>query len=777
MDQFTASNGQFLLNGQPVFVHAAEFHYFRTPREHWRHRLGLLQTAGFNTLAFYIPWLWHQEEEDVSDFGGHSHPMRDLSGFMDLATDMDFYLIPRPGPYIMAETINEGIPPWVFAHYPRAALINQEDQAYDIASYLQADFLACVKKWYGAVFEVLAPHQITRGGKIIMMQLDNEMGMIHWVRNFLDTNPDTMTRLAAYLKDQYGDRLEQRYPTEDLEQILREGLLHPNERYGEKILADYRRFYRIYLREYAVQLLSMAHDCGLEVLPVINIHGFGNGGKTFPIGLSQLVEVLRLDGVISATDVYPLTISDGTFHELLLVNEMTKALQNREQALFSIEFQSGGNHDFGRGQTSMYDLHSRLCISTGMRAINHYLFFGGENHPILSPVKRHDWGPPVRIDGTLRSHYHRYPRLSAMLTSYGRDLVVSQPQTVTTIGFILDDYMTEVNNAFTQETTQVITHQRDVILFDQFAKALSVTHRPFNALELGSSSLDPQQTPLLWVMIEQQCSAEIQGKLVDYARHGGKLVLAGRMCVEDDQRQPCTILKDALGIEAIQSDPPFQPRDLCVFAYEDIPVSFCEIYTGTFDEIFAVNTENGVTGFVKELGAGTVLVFGAALPAETLVDIDIVHQMALRMGCPPLFELTSWVDTRLSTGENGSFLFVINYQDDPVETQIFLSGDSLFDGSPVRIPARRGLTLALDWRLRPEIHMHYCTAEIREVIDNGATITLRTDPPEFWAAMTLSGYRCADARPEPGLAGNRYHLHGKEGVIFLKKIHEDTGQH
>jgi beta-galactosidase len=609
------------------------------------------------------------------------------------------------------------------------------------------------------------------------MQLDNEMGMIHWLRNFVDLNPDTVNRFATYVKDQYGNRLEQRYPSEDLAAFLREGLLRPNERYGEIILADYRRFYRSYLREYASQLLSMAQDCGLEVLPVINIHGFGNGGKTFPIGLSQLVEVLRIEGVISATDVYPLTISEGTFHELLLVNEMTKALQNRDQALFSIEFQSGGNHDFGRGQSSMYDLHSRLCISSGMRAINHYLFFGGENHPVLSPVKRHDWGPPVRIDGTVRSHYHRYPRLSAMIASYGRDLVVSQPQTVTTIGFILDDYMTEVNNAFTQETTSIMTHQRDVILFDQFAKALAVTQRPFNVLELHSSTLDPHQTPLLWVMIEKQCSAEIQGKLVDYASRGGKLVLAGRMCVEDAQRQPCTILKDALGIEAIQSDPPFHPRDIRVFAYEDVPVSFCETYLGTFNEVFAVNPDNGVTGFVTGLGAGTVLMFGAALPAETPVDIDIVHQMALRMGCPPLFELTSWVDTRLSTGQNGSFLFMINYQDDPVETQVSLSGTSLFDGCPVRIPARRGLTLPLDWRLRPEINLHYCTAEIRAVSDDGETITLLTDPPEFWASMTLSGYRCEDAHPEASPDGDRYRLHGKEGLIVFRKTDEGTGQH
>src|SRR5687768_16507439 len=59
MSTFYVSEGQFWLDDQPQQIQAGEFHYFRTPPEHWAHRLGLLQQAGFNTLATYIPWLWH----------------------------------------------------------------------------------------------------------------------------------------------------------------------------------------------------------------------------------------------------------------------------------------------------------------------------------------------------------------------------------------------------------------------------------------------------------------------------------------------------------------------------------------------------------------------------------------------------------------------------------------------------------------------------------------------------------------------------------------------
>ncbi len=129
MNRFYARDGQFWLDDNPLFIHAGEFHYFRTPTDQWSHRLGLLQTAGFNAVASYIPWLWHQPEENLTDLEGHTHPLRNLAGFLDLAADTGLYIIARPGPYIMAETINEGVPPWLFARYPEAAFVGQDGKS------------------------------------------------------------------------------------------------------------------------------------------------------------------------------------------------------------------------------------------------------------------------------------------------------------------------------------------------------------------------------------------------------------------------------------------------------------------------------------------------------------------------------------------------------------------------------------------------------------------------------------------------------------------------
>ena len=770
MTHFYAKNNQFWLDDQPLLLQAGEFHYFRTPTDQWPHRLGLLKNAGFNSVAAYMPWLWHQPEAGTSDFDGHSHPMRNLAGFLDLAVDMGFWIIARPGPYKKAETINEGIPPRVIEKKPQAAFVNQAGKVQNIASYLHPDFLACVRNWYRAIFAVLTPRQITRDGKIILVQLDNEMGMPHWVRNMQDTNPDTLARFASYLQNRYGARLPARYPTSHLTDFLHEGMTYLTEPHATYIVEDYRRFYRTYLRDYASFLWTEAQENGLEVPPVINIHGFMNGGKTFPIGLSQLVEVMEMDGMISATDVYPIFIGEGNFHQLLMLNEMTKALQNPHKALYSIEFQAGGNSDFGAGQTSLYDLHSRLCISTGMRAINHYLFFDGENDPILSPVKRHDWGHPVRKDGTLRKHYFRYPKLSSVLNAYGPDLIRSQPQTVTTVGFILDYFMTELNNPFTQETTNILTHQREVILFDLIAKGLALTHRPFDAIDLSRCHLDVRQIPLVWVMMERQCPAEIQQKLVEYVERGGNLILIGRMCIKDFNHEPTTILKDALHIHQIHGDMPFVSNSIRAFTHHDIPVSFLETYAGEFEEVIATCENGEVVGFTKKLGKGKVLCFGAAMAANTLDDLDIVHQIALKMDCLPQFNLSDWADVRLSYGTKGSFLFINNYQDDPVKTTIERGQDILFGGNAVQIPARMGLILPLEWALNEDVKIHYVTSELVEIYENDSTLTLRTAQDELIAEMTLLHYTCDQAVTLERLGeAQRVFLHSKTGVIVLQK--------
>jgi len=248
------------------------------------------------------------------------------------------------------------------------------------------------------------------------------------------------------------------------------------------------------------------------------------------------------------------------------------------------------------------------------------------------------------------------------------------------------------------------------------------------------------------------------------------LILAGRMCVEEFNHLPCTILRNALGIEEIEDSQPFAWENIDVLNCQDVPVSFAESFSGVFDEAFATRKNGGVVGFVKKLGKGQILMFGATMPANTLGDIDIVHQLALKMGCPSLFGMSDWADIRLSRSENGNFLFINNYQDDPVETTVEYEGKLLFGGAPIHLPARRGAILPMDWQLRDGVKINYVTSEITEIVDVGPTITIKTEQTDFSAELTLSGYTCDHAAPLGERDGTKcVSLHGAEGKITIQK--------
>lgn len=118
-------------------------------------------------------------------------------------------------------------------------------------------------------------------------------------------------------------------------------------------------------------------------------------------------------------------------------------------------------------------------------------------------------------------------------------------------------------------------------------------------------------------------------------------------------------------------------------------------------------------------------------------------------------------------GEAGSFLYVSNYQDDPVTLTVSSAGVPLLGGHALALPARSGAILPPDWQVRPGVIVHYLTAEVTEVVEADGRLTLRTAQPEFHAEISLAGYQC-DAEMVAGQAGGqRLCLHGTQGEIVL----------
>ncbi len=160
MANLTYNEKEFLLNGAPYKIMSGAMHYFRIPREYWRDRLLKLKECGLNTLETYIAWNMHEPKEGVFDFSGNL----DVSAYLDICEELGLNVIIRPGPYICAEWEFGGFPWWLLK-YENITL-----RAYDEV------YLSKVKRFYTRLFDELRPHLSSKGGSIIMLQVENEYG-------------------------------------------------------------------------------------------------------------------------------------------------------------------------------------------------------------------------------------------------------------------------------------------------------------------------------------------------------------------------------------------------------------------------------------------------------------------------------------------------------------------------------------------------------------------------------------------------------------------------
>lgn len=157
---FEIGDKTFLLNGSPFVVKAAEIHYTRIPAEYWEHRIKMCKALGMNTICIYAFWNIHEQKPDEFDFSGQN----DVAAFCRLAQKHDMYIIVRPGPYVCAEWEMGGLPWW---------LLKKEDVKLRTNDPY---FLERTRMFINQMGKQLADLQITRGGNIIMVQVENEYG-------------------------------------------------------------------------------------------------------------------------------------------------------------------------------------------------------------------------------------------------------------------------------------------------------------------------------------------------------------------------------------------------------------------------------------------------------------------------------------------------------------------------------------------------------------------------------------------------------------------------
>ena len=159
MGQFEIRDN-FYLDNEPFQIISGAIHYFRIVPEYWKDRLEKLKAMGCNTVETYIPWNMHEPEKGEFHFEG----IRDIKKFVKTAEELGLYVILRPSPYICAEWEFGGLPAW---------LLRENDMRLRVSG---GSFLRHVEEYYHILMPIITPLQITEGGPVILMQIENEYG-------------------------------------------------------------------------------------------------------------------------------------------------------------------------------------------------------------------------------------------------------------------------------------------------------------------------------------------------------------------------------------------------------------------------------------------------------------------------------------------------------------------------------------------------------------------------------------------------------------------------
>ncbi|WP_181765005.1 beta-galactosidase [Streptomyces albidus (ex Kaewkla and Franco 2022)] len=762
---------RLLVNGVPRILMAGEVHYFRLHRADWADRLDKLVAAGCTAVASYMPWLIHETASGEIDLNGDTSEYRDLGGFLELAAERGLLVIARPGPFIMAELKNEGIPFRVYRDHPRARPLGWDGERgpTETLDYLEPGYLADAERWYASVMPLLAEHLVTRGGPVAAVQLDNEVGMLSWITNTPEMTDRTLGELATWAVERFGrEGAIERYGADPAETGTwaawwRAGATQGGSEAQQLALHhDLGAHHRDRYAAYLLRLREVAQEHGVDGVPfLVNLHGTSEGrGRTYPIAISQLSKSYAgIPQTTSGSDHYIGELTVENVADLYVMNAFMAAVHDADQPLTSLEFEAGTG-DYGEDLSRLVspestDLKTRLCVAQGNRLINYYLFAGGHNPLLDEPVgdgndriaftgERHGFAAPVDPEGRLSSTYDALAGAVRSVAGVEHLLAgMDEEYDDVVLGFVPDHYLTEYCHpaaAGRRALVGEVERFRGMGPRDILARALLLGGFTFNAVDLSGAStsagsdLDPAG-PVVALASPPVLSRPVQERLAAFVGAGGRLLLHGVVPLLDEDGTPCTVLADALGLAVTGTVEGGVDRFPSVRATDWIEQQ-AEVRTGFLQRLRSTDEANQVVPLVVDVtedvpasldvtlpGGGRAVVLACDYPCHlpfwqgVLGRLGVERRIVTEGASPGLLATT----TKDEAGQR--VVHLLNVAPHAQAFTVRIDGEPFADGFRFELAARSGLMLPLAVNVQGGV-LRWATAELDSASD-GSTVVIR----------------------------------------------------
>ncbi len=798
---FKFDEDSFKAGTEDTYLYSGEVHYFRIRPENWPAHLKKAKAANLNAVSTYIPWDWHEYEEGKFDFSGHTNPQRNLLGFIELCRKNGLQLIVKPGPYILAEYMDHGIPQWLLSTHPEILSLNRDGKPFSHArvTLMHPTYLKYARLWYDKILEIIRNNSVNRpNGIIISMQVCNETGVFTWLDREADYNPVALDYYKKFLSEKYKkiNRLNALYRTKykSFSSVVPPSgsISKPAELTAD---LDWHMFWRSYYAMYLEHLMKEASKRGITLPFTHNLPGWVWGRAIeFPLNVTMYQDIAKMyPKIILAVDHIPENVSYRNFHDASVIQQFARAMQGNRGPTFVAEMQAGTREHTVVTYPDELELFYKSALAYGAAGMNFYMFSQGKNPKGKSAVgPTFYWQTPLDHDGKESPLYPVIRRFGKLASSYGTLACRAKAESKVALVFYKPYYATELVNSYDLSKAGLSYNPktiRDQVFYEGMAKVLKMINCDYDIIDLEQAKpKDLAKYRQVWAVSLEYMDAESQKLLSNYALGGGHLVMLPRVPKYDLSMKLCEVVKQALKLGEAEDVPAGQSLRMPTVEFFDVReisvLNPVQVFNEPNTEPVAVLQDDSVCGFIKHFGPGWALVLGTAFGYSTEENIE-AYSRILKMD--DIHGNASSDNRRLIVqeffGEGHAFLFVANYYRTPESGHItFADPQSRAErkmpyGAQMTVPPLTGLIIPVGVPVRDSraggAKVMFSTSQVLSAFEKGGSVYIELHGfPKSDGELTVA----LKKKPKQVFADGKkleYSFRSGEAIIPFK--HSDEG--
>ena len=735
---------QLFIDNRPFIMFSGEIHYFRVPRNKWKMMVDKAKAAGLNTISTYIPWRWHEYKEGSFDFTGKTVKEKNLLAFLDIVKKAGLYLSLRPGPMCHGEITDDGLPAWLMDDYPQIRLKKPDGELFrgSMVSFMHPDYLGLVSKWYKKVMPIIADRQVTRGGNVILIQLDNEISMINWLTKIADTTYPALRGYREYLKAMYGDikEVNRKYQTnyKTFNQIKYPGINYDQQ--PGSMFWDWMYYWRSFYSDYFLQLSRLAQAQGIELPLIANIAHFADfdvrGRAVYsPMTTSMFREFpLKIDNLILGGAYQMRRLDYENFHDIFLTSESVKMISSAKSPSFCVEMQSGIMFDRPVLYPADVFLNTLTSLASGLNGFNAYMFASGVNEPDMGALgTQHDWQAAVALDGSERPHYQSLKRSASIIKTFNDSLSSMKKEADVSIGLYLPYYETEF---LTGKFINQLEGERTKYFMEGLIRLLSMMSVSYEFIDIKNQEIDKKK-PLIIFSLEFMDKLT-QERITDFIEGGGKVLMGPFIPAKGLDNKKTEVIRKQLGIKTKLINTRYLKNGKDTYMIEEPNYSFTNKATAILEDV-----ESNVMALTLKHGKGKAVLYGFGLISTFNYYLDILQVFLGVLGIKQAVKSSSdMMPAIMRSNEKSGFLFVANYHQIPFEAnyKIKLGNKTITlpSAGKLKLPMRSGRVLPLNYIVDESITILSTTVQILNLTKSKGIVKIKIEAtPDFSEEISL----------------------------------------